>query len=144
MQAPRPTNERVLDYAPGSPERLTLKARLLEMQRTRIELPLVIDGKDVRTGWFEDAIAPHDHRQVLALAHLANATQMDDAIAAAERAAPDWSRRSWEARAPRRAFLPSSRRRSEMAQDEPSRRTILVEVLVYSVMFVAELRVTIW
>jgi 1-pyrroline-5-carboxylate dehydrogenase len=99
MQAPRPTNERVLDYAPGSPERSALKAKLLEMRRTRIELPLVIDGKDVRTGWFEDAIAPHDHRQVLALAHLANATQMGDAIAAAERAAPDWSRRSWEARA---------------------------------------------
>jgi 1-pyrroline-5-carboxylate dehydrogenase len=99
MQAPRPTNEQVLDYAPGSPERLALKARLREMQSTRIELPLVIDGREVRTGWLEDAIVPHDHRQVLALAHLANAAQMGEAITAAQRAAPDWSRRSWEERA---------------------------------------------
>jgi 1-pyrroline-5-carboxylate dehydrogenase len=96
---PAPTNEPVLDYAPGSSERIALKARLTEMERSRIELPLIIDGEEVRTGWFEEAIAPHDHRHVLALAHLADGQRLQDAIAAAGRAWADWSRRSWEERA---------------------------------------------
>lgn len=96
---PIPTNEPVLDYAPGSPERTALKAALTEMERSRIELPLIIDGEEVRTGWFEDATAPHDHRRVLALAHLADTQRVQDAIDAAGRAWTDWSRRSWEERA---------------------------------------------
>jgi len=99
VKIPQPANEPVLTYAPGSPERSAIKSRLRELQATRIELPLVIDGREVRTGWFEEAIEPHDHRRVLALAHLADAAQMQQAIDAARRAAHDWSRRSWQERA---------------------------------------------
>jgi 1-pyrroline-5-carboxylate dehydrogenase len=99
VKVPQPANEPVLTYAPGSPERSAIKSRLRELQATRIELPLVIDGREVRTGWFEEAIEPHDHRRVLALAHLADAAQMQQAIDAARRAAHDWSRRSWQERA---------------------------------------------
>ncbi len=98
-KVPTPANEPVLTYAPGSPERTALKAKLREMQATRIELPLVIGGREVRTGWFEDAIEPHDHRRILALAHLGDAGQMQEAIDAARRAAHDWSRRDWRQRA---------------------------------------------
>ena len=96
MKVPQPTNEPVFTYAPGSPERNILKSKLRELQANRIELPLVLDGQEVRTGWFEDAIEPHDHRRVLALAHLADAAQMQQAIDAALRAAHDWSRLSWQ------------------------------------------------
>ena len=47
---PQPVNEPVRDYAPGSPEREELRVRLAEMQRERIEIPLVIGGEEVRTG----------------------------------------------------------------------------------------------
>lgn len=69
------------------------------LQSTRIELPLYIGGREVRTGWFEEAIEPHDHRRVLALAHLADAGQMTMAVEAARQAAPDWSRMSSQSRA---------------------------------------------
>ena len=87
-----PSNEPVLTYAPGSPERAALRTRLRELQSTRIELPMFIGGHEIRTGWFEEAVEPHDHRHVLALAHLADAAQIEHAVEAARRAAPDWSR----------------------------------------------------
>jgi 1-pyrroline-5-carboxylate dehydrogenase len=87
-----PSNEPVLTYAPGSPEREALRTRLRELQSTRIELPMFIGGHEIRTGWFEEAVEPHDHRHVLALAHLADAAQMERAVEAARRAALDWSR----------------------------------------------------
>jgi 1-pyrroline-5-carboxylate dehydrogenase len=67
-----------------------LRGRLRELQSTRIELPHYIAGREVRTGWFKEAIEPHDHHRVLALAHLADTGQM--AVEAARLAAPDWSR----------------------------------------------------
>ena len=87
-----PSNEPVLAYAPGSAERHALRSKLRELQATRIELPVVIGGHEVRTGRFEEAIEPHDHRRVLALAHLADAAQMDRAVTAARQVAHDWSR----------------------------------------------------
>lgn len=59
----------------------------------------MIEGREVRTGWFEDAIEPHDHRRVLAMAHLADAAQLTQAIEASRRAAHDWSRLAWQERA---------------------------------------------
>src|SRR5256886_17699704 len=46
---PEPRNEPVKDYAPGSPERAELQKRLRELERDRIEIPLVIGGQDVQT-----------------------------------------------------------------------------------------------
>ncbi|MCG8505512.1 MAG: aldehyde dehydrogenase family protein, partial [Sphingomonadales bacterium] len=96
-------NEPVLDYAPGSPERLGLLAALADLSDQRMELPLVIDGRELHTGHLEPAASPHDHGRILADAHLAGAEEIAAAIAAAKRAWPDWSRTDWEARA--RIFL---------------------------------------
>lgn len=96
-------NEPVRDYAPGSPERASLQTTLATLGDQRIELPLVIDGRDRRTGRLEPAGVPHDHRRVLADAHLAGPDEVSAAIAAAKRAWPDWSRADWEVRA--RIFL---------------------------------------
>lgn len=92
-------NEPVKDYAPGSTERAEIKAQLAQMLTERIELPLVIGGENVRTGLLEPAIAPHDHAHVLADAHLAGQKQIEDAIVAAQRAWPAWSRTPWPERA---------------------------------------------
>ena len=64
-KVPVPVNEPVKGYAPGSPERASLKATLARMSAETIEMPLVIDGKDVRTGKLGQAVMPHRHAHVL-------------------------------------------------------------------------------
>src|SRR2546423_12967187 len=63
---PEPRNEPVKDYAPGSPERAELQKRLRELERDRIEIPLVIGGKDVETTESFEAVMPHRQNHVLA------------------------------------------------------------------------------
>ena len=70
-RVPPPVNDPVRSYAPGSPERAELKARLRAMAGERIDIPLVIGGKEVRTGDKAQAVMPHDHRHVLADWHKA-------------------------------------------------------------------------
>ena len=55
-KVPTPVNEPVKSHLPGSPERASLQARLAELAATRTEMPLVIDGKDVRTGKLGQAV----------------------------------------------------------------------------------------
>ncbi len=57
-----PVNEPVRSYAPGRPEKQSLKKRLNEMLNEQIEIPLIIGGKEVRTGDIGKAVCPHDHR----------------------------------------------------------------------------------
>jgi 1-pyrroline-5-carboxylate dehydrogenase len=99
QQVPIPVNEPPRSYAPGSPERASLKARLTAMAAERIEIPLVIGGKGVRTGEAGRTVTPHDHRRTLAEYHKATPALVRDAIAAAARAHRDWSRWSFEDRA---------------------------------------------
>jgi 1-pyrroline-5-carboxylate dehydrogenase len=93
-----PTNEPVRAYAPGSPEKASLKKRLHEILSERIEIPLVIGGKEVRTGDVAAAVCPHDHGHVLATYHQAGAAEVAAAAAAAGRAWRDWAETSWEER----------------------------------------------
>jgi 1-pyrroline-5-carboxylate dehydrogenase len=97
--APKPQNEPVKSYAPGSPERASLQAKLGEMAAGRIDMPLVIDGKDVRTGKTAQAVMPHRHAHVLGDFHLGGAKDVQAAIDAALRAQKDWAALPWEARA---------------------------------------------
>ena len=96
---PEPVNEPNLGYLPGSAERAALKARLKTMTGERIDIPVVIGGREIRTGRTQQAIMPHDHQHVLADWHAADAEHVHEAIAAAKRAACDWSRWRWEDRA---------------------------------------------
>jgi 1-pyrroline-5-carboxylate dehydrogenase len=96
---PMPVNEVVRSYAPGSGERASLQAALERMAGERIELPLVIDGRDVTTGRLEAAVMPHAHRHVLADAHLAEPVHVQMAVDAARRARHDWAAMPWEDRA---------------------------------------------
>ncbi len=98
-QVPVPVNEPVRDYAPGSPERASIKRRLDEMLGERIEIPLVIGGREVRTGNTAQAVCPHDHGHVLADFHQAGETEVQQAIAASQEAWEPWSEMAWEDRA---------------------------------------------
>jgi 1-pyrroline-5-carboxylate dehydrogenase len=96
---PTPVNEPIRSYAPGTGERASLKQRLAEMLRERIEIPVVVGGREIRTGQTIDQVCPHDHGHVLAVAHQAGGAEVEQAITAARDAWRDWSEMPWEARA---------------------------------------------
>jgi 1-pyrroline-5-carboxylate dehydrogenase len=99
FRPPKPKNEPIRDYAPGSPERAELKQRLADMERERLEIPLVIGGEDVTTGDLAEAVMPHRKNHVLADVHQGGPAEVDQAIEAAAEAWEDWSRLPWEERA---------------------------------------------
>jgi 1-pyrroline-5-carboxylate dehydrogenase len=99
VSTPVPVNEPVKAYAPGSPEKATLKAKLDEMLSEQIEMPLIIGGKEVRTGNTANAVCPHDHGHVLGTYHKAGPKEVEMAIAASQEAWRQWSEMAWEDRA---------------------------------------------
>ena len=96
---PEPYNEPIKSYAPGSPEREELHARLDELAGQQIELPLVIGGKDVKLPETFDQVMPHDKDHVLAKVSRGDASHVQQAIDAAAAAWHAWSRPPWEERA---------------------------------------------
>ena len=98
-RVPEPINDANRSYAPGTPERAELKARLKGMAAEKIDIPLVIGGREVRTGRTEKSVMPHDHRHVLAEYHMAGPEQVQQAIAAAAEARREWGAWPWEERA---------------------------------------------
>lgn len=93
------TNEPIKSYAPGSPERVALKAKLKEIKKTVADIPMIIGGKEVRTGKPVDIRAPHDHQHVLGHYYQGDATHVQMAIDAALKAKPAWEKMHWESRA---------------------------------------------
>jgi 1-pyrroline-5-carboxylate dehydrogenase len=98
FRPPPPVNEHVRSYAPGTPERESLGARLDAMLGERPEIPCVIGGEEVRTGRLRQATLPHEHAHVLADVHQGGVAEAARAIAAARAAWPEWSRTPWEDR----------------------------------------------
>jgi 1-pyrroline-5-carboxylate dehydrogenase len=88
---PTPVNEPVLSYGPGTRERAELKQALKELSGRPIEIPVVIGGKEVRTGKTVNAVMPHCHRHVLAQVHQAGAEDIANAVTAARAARKEWS-----------------------------------------------------
>jgi 1-pyrroline-5-carboxylate dehydrogenase len=99
FKLPEPRNEPVREYPPGSPERAALKARLDELAGSTAEIPMVIGGREVRTGRTANAVMPHDHAHVLAEFHRGGEAEVDQAIKAAAEARDEWSQTPWDARA---------------------------------------------
>ncbi len=97
-RVPAPVNEPVLTYAPGSAEREALKARLESMANDKIEIPLIIGGREIRTGDVHDVVMPHDHSHVLATAHRAGENEVQDAIRSSVQAQREWASWAWEDR----------------------------------------------
>jgi 1-pyrroline-5-carboxylate dehydrogenase len=98
-RVPAAYNEPVRSFAPGTPERESLRVRLAQMAGERVDVPLVIGGKDVRTKNTRPAVMPHEREHVLADVHQGGAEHVHKAIDAAGKAWKDWSRWPWEERA---------------------------------------------
>ena len=98
-RVPPPVNEPVKSYGPGTPEKAALKARLASMAKERVDIPIIIGGKEIRTGELAQSVMPHDHKHVLADWHRASPDIVTQAIAAAKHAERDWANWAWEDRA---------------------------------------------
>jgi 1-pyrroline-5-carboxylate dehydrogenase len=99
FRVPAPHNEPVRDYAPGSTERAALKRRVAELSGQELEIPLVIGGREVRTGRLADACLPHRHAHRLARWHQAGAAEVRAAVEAARAALPAWAALPYHQRA---------------------------------------------
>ena len=91
-RVPAPQNEPILPYTPGAPERTALQATLQRMASERIEIPVVIGGKQIRTGKKDEVRMPHKHSHVLATLYEADASHVEQAIQNALSVKDEWSR----------------------------------------------------
>lgn len=98
-QVPVAVNEPVLNYAPGSPERETLKATIKKMRGEAMDIPMYIDGKEIRTEKKVRMAPPHDHQHTLAYYHAGDKSHVKMAIDAALKAKDAWANFSFEHRA---------------------------------------------
>ena len=99
FKVPTAVNEPVKGYAPGSPEREELLAMYKTMFNSNIDVPMHINGEEVRTGNTKNITPPHDHKHVVGQYHTADKSHVDAAISTALAAREAWSSVSWMERA---------------------------------------------
>ncbi len=99
FKVPKPVNEPVRDYAPGSPERAELKAAIEAARATTVEIPQFIGAQKVFTGNRQPVSPPHDHRHILGYFHQGTSEHAAAAVEEALKAAPAWAALKWEHRA---------------------------------------------
>jgi 1-pyrroline-5-carboxylate dehydrogenase len=95
----RPENEPAFTYTEGSPDRIALEKELERQSNIQIEIPLIIGGKEIRTGNMGKVLCPHNHQNVLATYHQAGEKEVQMAIEASMEAHRQWSVMSWIERA---------------------------------------------
>jgi 1-pyrroline-5-carboxylate dehydrogenase len=90
-----PGNEPVRNYVPGSRDRKQLQAAIEELSSSVMDIPLIIGGKEIRTGNTGKVVMPHNHSHVLATWHKAGEAEVLSAIDAATQAHKAWAEVSW-------------------------------------------------
>ena len=98
-QLPPTVNEPIRSYAPGTPERAALQARLAKMEQERPDIPVVVGGREIRTGATANATSPHKHQHITATWHQATSDDVRAAIESGRAAWREWSEWTWEQRA---------------------------------------------
>ncbi|MBQ9286493.1 MAG: L-glutamate gamma-semialdehyde dehydrogenase [Bacteroidaceae bacterium] len=96
---PVPANEPVKSYLAGSPERIALEAELERQSNIVVDIPIIIGGKEIRTGNTGTVTCPHDHKHVLATYHKVSEKEVQLAIETAMKAWEEWSKTDWTVRA---------------------------------------------
>jgi len=99
FQVPVAENEPVSGYEPGSQERKELENALAELKANKMDAPMVIGGKEVRTGNTVSMHPPHDHAFDLGSFHMGDKTHVEQAIEAALAAKEQWANTPWQDRA---------------------------------------------
>lgn len=99
FNVPIAINEPVKPYAPGSPEKKELQDMLAKLKSTKADLPMVIGGKEIRTGKTVSIHPPHEIAHHLGDYHQGEAQHVNDAINAAMQARKTWANTPWQDRA---------------------------------------------
>ncbi|WP_299396231.1 L-glutamate gamma-semialdehyde dehydrogenase [uncultured Gelidibacter sp.] len=99
FKVPVAVNEPVKTYAPGSAEREAVLAEYAKMYNSKVDVPLYINGKYVKTNNTNTMSPPHDHKHVVGTYHLAEKKHVEEAIATALEARKTWANLPWEHRA---------------------------------------------
>ena len=97
-RVPFPANEPIKNHAPGSPEREELRATLAKLKGEQIEIPLIIGGKEIKTGKLGQCVIPHDHQHTVATYHQAGEKEVQMAIKTALEARTQWAAMDWHDR----------------------------------------------
>ena len=96
---PKPENEPVKGYAPGSPERVEIRKALDELYKKVTEIPAIIGGKEVKTKNMGEIVMPTENHHVLARYHKVGEKEVKAAIDAAMKAQKEWAETPWMDRA---------------------------------------------
>jgi 1-pyrroline-5-carboxylate dehydrogenase len=96
---PLPPNDPISSFKPGSKEKESLKARMEELKNQQIEIPIIIGGKEIKTGKTGKCVIPHDHKKVIGVYHKAGEKEVNMAIKAALDAREAWAAMPWHERA---------------------------------------------
>lgn len=99
FQVPVAVNEPVKSYAPGTPEKAELKKVLDELMSKEVELPMIIDGKEVKSGKKVAIHPPHDLKHTLGYYYQGDESHVKMAIDAALKAKKEWVEMDWKHRA---------------------------------------------
>jgi 1-pyrroline-5-carboxylate dehydrogenase len=99
FRVPVPKNEPIYSYAPGSVERDKLLRELKNLKKTKIDIPMIIGGKEVRTDNKVEISTPHDHKLIMGQYSKGGKKEVQAAIDAAAKAKPAWEAMPWEHRA---------------------------------------------
>lgn len=99
FKIPTPANELLKEYRPGSPERDTLKQALQTFRAQETDVPMYINGQEVRTDRKLRISPPHDHKHTLGYFYEGDAQHVEQAIKAALSAKENWANLPWEHRA---------------------------------------------
>jgi len=99
IEKPKNEMDNILCYSSGTPEREKLLKEIRAMKSRTEEIPLIINGKEVRTDEIVEVRAPHEHDILLANASLATEEELERAIDAALDAHEKWANIDWYHRA---------------------------------------------
>ena len=98
FKVPSPKNEPINSYAPNTPQREALKAKLAEMRSQIIDVPMYIGAEEVRTDKKIPLTPPHDHQHILGYYNEGDATHVNKAIETALASRENWANMPWENR----------------------------------------------
>jgi len=83
FQVPPAVNEPIKSYAPGTPERASVLETYKKLYNSKVEIPLYIGGKEIKTGHTKSIRPPHDHQKEVGTYHTAEKQHVEDAISTA-------------------------------------------------------------
>jgi 1-pyrroline-5-carboxylate dehydrogenase len=98
FKVPVAKNEPVRDYAPGSDDAKKLKEAIADLRSTVRDIPMYINGQEVRTGNTQDIFPPHDNKTKVGQFHVGTQEHVKQAIDSALSAKEQWENLAWEQR----------------------------------------------